>query len=469
MPLGDPQIEPRLARRVRPKLAIGLAAIAALAYLCRNSVAVVEKQIRADTGLSEQAMGFLMGPAFFWSYALAQIPGGWAGQRWGSRWCLTWFAALSSLATIVFGLGTSYAALLAGRVAGGVAQAGLFPCATLSLARWFPRGERATASGALGAAMSVGGLLGAVVTAALLEDWGWRLLFVAYALPGLLWAAWFARWFRETPEEHPAVSDEERREIVEGRGPSGGEPRDSAKPRDAGHHEARLSWWELLAHRSLWLICGQQFFRAAGYAFFASWFATYLQETRGVSTAKSGWLLAIPLLTSAASALLGGRLSDWVLGRTGSLGTARCGLAAGSLLICACLVGSAVIVRDATSATLLIAAGAFFAGFAGPCAYAVTIDVGGRNVAPVFGAMNMVGNFGAGALPYVVPWFRKAVESQPMLLRWSGGQSWNSVLPLFAAMYGLAALCWVLLRVREGELDARLVDRFDRKTTGGES
>ncbi|MFP6763093.1 MAG: MFS transporter [Planctomycetaceae bacterium] len=471
---------------VRFQLSIWLAVVAALAYLCRTSISVAEKTIRADLDLTEDMMGFILGPAFFWSYALAQIPGGWSGQRFGSRRMLPILSVAFSAATAVVGFAQGAASILAGRIINGMAQAGLFPCSALSISRWFPQIERALASGILGAAMSTGAAVGAALTGELLKILNWRIIFCLYAVPGVVWAVGFHRWFRETPAEHPGVDQAEAGRIA-GRKTSA---RASATAlatdrKQSGRHavpdgagsEASLSdpgttegletripltpleqppipWYRLISSLALWQICGQQFFRAAGQAFFASWFATYLQETRGVTTAESGWLLTIPLICTVAASLTGGVVSDAVFRKTGNLTLARSGLAAFCLAVCALLVWCAFFVEDAVVATIVIGAGAFFGGVAGPCAYASTMDIGGRNVAPVFSTMNMIGNFGAGLLPVVAPQFRKWVAETPWVLDLAGGNSWNAVLILFGSMYFLAALCWATLRVREGSLDA---------------
>ncbi|HIE96386.1 MAG TPA: MFS transporter [Fuerstia sp.] len=201
------------ATRVRVQLSVWLAIAAALAYACRNSISVAEKAIRTDLGISEDAMGFILGPAFFWSYALAQIPGGWLGQRFGSRRTLPGLATVWSAATILMCCASGTASLLLGRVLGGIAQAGLFPCSALCISKWNPQVERARASGFLGAAMSVGGAVGAAITGQLLGLISWRWIFAAFAVPGFLWAVGFYRWFRETPEAHPDVGEEEKRWI----------------------------------------------------------------------------------------------------------------------------------------------------------------------------------------------------------------------------------------------------------------
>ncbi|MCA9174658.1 MAG: MFS transporter [Planctomycetales bacterium] len=424
-----------------------LALAAAIAYLSRNSLAVAESTIREELGMSKSAMGFLLGPAFFWSYALAQIPTGMLVDRIGARRGLPLFSVAWSVATACFGVARGAFLLGAGRITSGLAQAGLFPGAASTVARWHPATERARASARIGAAMSVGAACGAALTGELMKYLSWRCIFALYALPGLAWAWWFYRWFRNDPAEHPQVDSSELKVISS----VASEAKASDTPNNTATEAPRLPWRQLLRRWEIWLVCGQQFFRAAGYAFFASWFATYLQETRGVSTAKSGWLLTIPLLATVGGSLLGGTISDRLLRLTQSFWVARSALGATSLGVCAWLVLLSGTVADATGATLLIGCGALFAALAGPSAYAATMDLGGADVTKVFSTMNMIGNFGAGLIPWLVPTFLSWVETQPTLLSWADGNSWNALLPLFGMIYGLGAICWLGVRPKRAE------------------
>ena len=458
----------------RGTLSAWLCSGAVIAYLCRNSLSVAEKTIRLDLEISEETMGFIMG-SFFWSYALFQIPGGLLGKKFGSRIWLPVFSAGSALATMLFGMATGTVGLLSARVGIGVAQAGLFPCSTIAITKWFPSGERGLASGLLGAAMSVGGAIGAGLTGELLELTSWRWTLTLYSIPGLIWAVGFRHWFRETPTEHRRANQAECDYIAE-RSPSkstaklegggvadvavaGGlcetdESRAAAKAATSPNEESSLAWLKLLLYASFWMICGQQFFRAAGAAFFQSWFPTYLQETRGVSTADSGWLASLQLVATVVGSILAGGVSDFVYRKTHRLTLARSGLAGSALFVCSLLVFSAWYVQDARMATLVISAGAFCAAVAGPCAYASTMDLGGRNVSLVFSWMNMLGNFGAGLVIWGVPHFRKLVDETPALINVCGGNSWNAVLILFGTMFLLSASCWAMLRIRANELES---------------
>lgn len=398
----------------------GLCAAAALAYFTRNGVAPAESTIRAELGLTKEESGMLMS-AFFWPYALCQIPAALLARRIGTRWALALYGALWSLATAGLSIG-NVMVMTASRAFMGVAQAGLVPVGTTAMARWFPRSAQASASGAFSGFMSVGSIVAAPLTAWLVVTCGWRWMFVWYAVPGLVWALWFALWYRNSPAEHPAANEAERQWIMQdGNGATQGA---TAVP------------WSLLARSpAMWCLCLQQFCRAAGYMFFASWFATYLQEARGVTILRSGWLTTLPLLADVTGCMAGGVLSDALLKHRGSARLARQGLSAAALLMCAGLIFAAWRAADPLMAVLVISAGMFCAAVANPCLAATVMRLGGSHVAAVSAVTNMCGNFGAASFPLAVPW----------LLAHAGG--WNAVLGAFGALYIVGAVFWLLMKV----------------------
>jgi MFS family permease len=395
-----------------------------IAYVHRNCISVAEEDIRADLGLTKEEMGWVMG-SFFLTYALGQVPTGWLSYVWGSRRALPFFTAVWSIMVQLLAFAAGLPMLLLTRLGMGAAQAGLLPSATDTLSRWFPTTRRAVASGALTSFMSVGAALCSLLTGILLVYLSWQTLFVLFAVPGIVWALWFLVWFRDRPEEHRAVNAGEVALIQQGK-PAEGDKLNSAIVEPT-------PWGGIVTSWAMWSICGQQFFRAAGYIFFASWFPTFLKESRGVTTAQSGILTSLPLLAVVLGSFLGGVVSDAILVRTGSRRLSRQGVAIASTVSCALLIVLSYFISNTLLAVLVISAGSFCASFAAPCAYAITIDMAGKHVAPVFSTMNMSGNLGALAFPVVVPW----------LIDWTG--SWDVVVFVFAGIYLAAAFFWMLL------------------------
>lgn len=409
--------------RTRYIILAGLCLAAVLAYVTRNAISVAESTVRADLHLTKEQSGWLMS-LFFWSYALCQIPAAALAQRIGMRRALPLFGILWSLASAGMAAG-SFVVMLVMRLFMGVSQAGLVPVGYSIIARWFPRVNQGFASGWFAGFMSVGGALAAPLSAWLVVACGWRWMFALYAVPGVLWALWFMRWLHDHPARHPRVNAAELELIHPGLGPEV-----AATPVE----HPPVPWRLLVSSPAIWWICAQQFCRAAGYIFFSSWFATYLQEARGVTIIGSGWLTTLPLLADVAGSLLGGALSDLVLHRTGNQRFARQGLTIIAMLLCAALTVVACFCTNTLAIVLIITTGMFCAAIGNPCASAVVMSISGEHVATVGGTMNMCGNLGAALFPLAVPW----------LLRVTG--SWTAVLLGFGALYVIAAACWWLMK-----------------------
>ena len=418
---------------VRYQVLAALCLAAAIAYTGRSCLGVAADVVRAELGLSLTQMATAMS-AFFWGYALVQIPAGWFGQRIGPRRALTLYATLWSLCCLGFTLTSGFKSLVLIQAIFGVAQAGIFPCSAAILANWLPTSRRALASGLLGSFMSLGGALGSFLTGLAISGFTWESLeiapiswqsvFILFALPGLIWAVCFRYWFRDDPRSHRSVNPAELRCINDNQ-----EVRSTATP-------GCIDWIMMLLRLDIWMLFMQQFFRAAGYIFFATWFPTFLKETRGVSTAMSGALTALPLLAVVVGGVCGGVWIDFLYNRTGNLRISRQLTPIFSLASCAVCIFLAYFISDAKSAVLLISLGIFLAQLGGPSAYVVMIEKAGPATAPLFGAMNMAGNLGAAICPSVVGG----------LVAWS--DNWNLVLFLFAGIYLAASICWVFLDPR---------------------
>ncbi len=409
--------------RVRYVVVAALCVAAAVAYVQRNSYGGAETTIRKELKLTPAQTGDAAS-LFFLLYAVLQAPAGWLAQKVGPRQTIVCCAVGWSAALALCALATAAHPypLIGGRLLMGVFQAGLLPSATIILAVWLPSTQRGTASGLLNSFMLIGGALNSNFTGLLIGPLGWRDLFLVYAVPGLIWALLFSVWFRNRPSDHRAVNDAELAVIRLGQ--------DDIKP--IAHR--RVSWLMLLCSLPLYCICLQQFFRAGANRFADQWLPTYLQEGRHVSLDVANQLASLPQWAGVLGGAVGGVLSDYLLTRTGSRRIARQGLAVASLIGALAIYALAYFIPDPTLATLVFSAGMFVFFFSAVCAYAITMDMGGRNLGVVFGLMNMAGNFGAYAFTAVVP----------RLNAWYGGD-WTPTLLLFGAMHVAALICWLPL------------------------
>ncbi len=423
-----PAAEPTVVRHE----VLGLLTLAAgIAYLSRNAVSVAESTIREDLDLTIRQSGWFMA-AFFWSYAALQVPGGSLAHRQGTRFAMVLFAGGWSVASFCIGIAPGLWLLIVAQLLMGAAQAGIFPASCYSISHWIPLARRTLACGALAMGMQLGAIVASMLTGPLMEAIHWRWVFALFAVPGFVWATGFFLRFRDAPTEGNRVNEAELTLIRSGR------PAEVAPK-----HEVSPTPWKLIAgNTAIWFLCGQQVCRAAGYMFFASWFPTFLQETRGVSVAGSGYLQALVFVGTLAGSLFGGLLTDWIWLRTASLRLSRSGVGATFMFGCAVLILGAWYVESTPVAVTLLSLGSLLAALAGPCASSATIDIGGEHVPQVYGIMNMSGNFAAAACPILVA----------ELFEWTS--NWAIVLLLFAAIYLIGAICWALVDSRQQISDA---------------
>lgn len=412
---------------VRTLVLIWLCALVAVAYSQRN-LGVAETTVQNANGFTIEEMAWIQS-SFFWSYALLQVPAGWLGYRWGPRFGLSLFCLAGSLAIALTSLTTSVWLWCLARLLLGFGQAAALPCIAEVLAQWYPADRRGSATGAIAASMQVGAMIAAYATGPLLANFSLTQYFWILAFPGIIWSIGFYTWFRNTPSEFTNLSAAETEAL----------PFRDTSPQTSG--AGAFSWYLIVTSPVLWLICGQQFCRAAGYAFFGTWFPRFLQETRGMNVKSSGTATACMYIGVLLGSLLGGVVSDSILRRTGSMRWARQGVAVSSLALCGLCIGTSYFVDRPEIAIFLMTLGAFCSGVGGPSAYAVTMDISGKHVAMIFGVMNTVGNLGAAVFAQFLP---------NLLLNAAQGAGvsqgkWDLVIGVFGSLYLTAAVCWIFL------------------------
>ncbi|MEZ6049701.1 MAG: MFS transporter [Planctomycetaceae bacterium] len=193
---------------VRWVVLIFLALAAAGAYLTRNCISVTNIPIQKELSLDDEQMGWVLG-IFSLGYFVFQVPGGWLGNRFGTRIALAGMNFAWSLFTILSAVVYSFYALLFLRILYGLAQAGFVPVSGKIVRDWFPEERRGFSSSVIGASMSAGGAIATALTGALLVYLGWREIFFLYSSVGMVWAVCFYFYFRTYPEEHPQLNQAE--------------------------------------------------------------------------------------------------------------------------------------------------------------------------------------------------------------------------------------------------------------------
>ncbi|EJL82609.1 MFS transporter [Pantoea sp. GM01] len=281
----------------------------AINYIDRINLAIAAPHIKADLGLDDTSMGLILG-AFFWTYALMQIPAGRLLDRLGARAGLAIAVGWWSLFTVFTSFGKGFTSLFAARLALGLGEAGGNPGCVKVVYSWFPKKQRATASGIFDAGPRAGSALALPLVAWLISVWNWETSFIVTGALGLIWVVIWLVFYRE-PEEMKGLDETERQNLLE----------DRALPTTQAN--AKVELWSLFRHRNVWgMMIGFFCMNFATY-FFVTWFPTYLTVAHGFSLKELGTLGAIPALMGIPGSLLGGVVSDALYRKGFSLTVAR--------------------------------------------------------------------------------------------------------------------------------------------------
>src|SRR5438552_1735319 len=184
IPKGHP---PRLRWRIGGLIGVGVL----INYFDRIALSVAAPQLQQDFALTPADIGLLFS-AFFWSYALLQIPAGVLLDRFGVTRVGRWGAFLWSAASILTACATGYAGIFVARLLLGVAEAPSFPANSKATGYWFPRTERALSTSLFDAMAKFSNVIGVPLIALVVVKLGWRWGFGMAA--GLSFAYFLAFW-----------------------------------------------------------------------------------------------------------------------------------------------------------------------------------------------------------------------------------------------------------------------------------
>lgn len=373
-------------------ISIAMAFMLYLDRVCLGEIIKTESFLSDFSGSTKEEIGEVLG-AFFFTYALFQVPAGWASDRFGGRITLSFFIVAWSMLTLFTGWVSSLAGLLVMRLAFGVAQAGAYPTASGVIRQWFDFRGRAMASSFVSLGGRLGGTLAPLISTALIVSLGisWRTVLTVYGLVGLVVAVGYFFVIRDRPSDHPRVNAAEREFI--------GIPPDSKR---TDIKDVAPLIWSCCKSPSLWLNSFAQFCINVGWAFLITWLPTYLVEEKNVDPLTGAKMVTGVLAIAIVGQLIGGVLCD--------RSVRRFGLRWGRILPLCCtnlVAGTAYFTCLGLDSVwpIVICCGivSLMTDVGNPCIWAFMQDVGGRNTSAVFGWANMWGNFGAASSAIVLP------------------------------------------------------------------
>jgi MFS transporter, ACS family, hexuronate transporter len=315
---------PRRAGSLRWTICGLLFLAATINYIDRQVIALLKPTLQRELGWSEIHYSDIVF-AFQLAYAIGYVFAGRLVDRLGTKRGFSLALALWSLAAVAhawavaFGpaaasllkaAGLVYPAAVAGfivaRFALGLGESGNFPAALKTVAEWFPRRERALATGLFNAGTNVGALVTPLFVPWIVLRYGWAWAFV---ITGVLGFGWLALWWGiyDNPDRHPRLRSAERAYIRA----------------DAEEPAARWRWRQLIPHRQTWAYTIGKFLTDPIWWVYLFWIPDYFSRVHGLSLGELGPPLVTIYLAADVGSIGGGWLSSSLLRRGFSVNVAR--------------------------------------------------------------------------------------------------------------------------------------------------
>lgn len=267
-------------------------------YLDRQVIGLLKPVLELEYNWSEQDYGYIV-MAFSATYAIGLVVFGRVVDKIGARLGYTISVTVWSIAAMCHALVNSTLGFGIARAALGIGESGNFPAAVKTVTQWFPRRERALATGIFDSGANIGACVAPILVPWLLGSYGWKATFIITGALGFLWLiAW--RLIYKKPEEHPKLSSSELAYIRI-------DDSESEKLEEEGE---KISWIKLFSLRPTWSFIMGKFLTDPIWYFFLFWLPSYFSTTFHLDLKKPGLPLVIVYSAATIGAIGGGWLSS---------------------------------------------------------------------------------------------------------------------------------------------------------------
>jgi ACS family hexuronate transporter-like MFS transporter len=385
-------------------------------YVDRQVFAILAPQLQTEIGWSEIEYGYIV-TAFQLSYAIGLLLVGKLIDFLGTKKGFILSIIVWSLAAMSHALARTPIGFGMARLALGIGESGNFPAAIKTISEWFPRKERALATGIFNSGSNIGAIVAPLLVPIIALNFGWHAAFILIGLLGFIWLFFWLR-LMSRPEVHPGINTAEL---------------DLIKADTEENLEKPTSIWKIIRTRKIWAIAIGKFMTDPIWWFFLYWLPKFLNTTYGLKLDKIGLPLIVAYLIADVGSIGGGWLSSHFLKMGWSINAAR----KTTLLICAIMVVPiywASGIDDLWPAVILIGLGmAAHTGWSANMYTLATDFFPKKDMGTVVGFIGMAGAVGGMLM----------ASATGHLLQATG--SYKILFVIAASMYGIALMIIHLL------------------------
>jgi MFS transporter, ACS family, hexuronate transporter len=328
-------------------------------YIDRQVIAILKPTLVAEFGWADERIYAAIIFTFQLAYAIGLLLAGRVMDRLGTRLGFAIAVVLWSLAAVGHAIADRFpglklptlnldmatgltVVLLSGAAAGfalmrfllGLGEGGNFPASIKTVAEWFPKKERALATGIFNSGTNVGALVTPLVVPWIALHWGWKWAFIVTGLTGFFWVAWWLVSYRP-PESHPRLSAAELAYIRS-------DPVEQVTP---------IPWRRLIPHRQTWAFALGKFMTDPIWWLYLFWIPDFLYRNYQVDLKSIGLPLVVIYLVADVGSIGGGWLSSSLIKRGWTVNAAR----KSAMLVCALAVLPVVFASQASEKWVAVA------------------------------------------------------------------------------------------------------------------
>lgn len=274
-------------------------------YIDRAILGVLKPTLEAALGWDQKDYGWMV-TAFQAAYAAGYVFSGRLFDRIGARLGFSLSVIVWSLAAMAHAAARTVFGFSVARSVLGLAEGGSFPAAIKAVTEWFPKEQRAFATGLFNVGSNVGAIACPLLVPWLANKWGWQGAFIATGAIGFVWVIFWA-WLYRSPDHHPFVSAAELAYIRK-------DPPDPA---------TNVPWALLLRQRQTWAFMAGMMASAPIWWFYIFWVPDFLNKRFGLGLTASSGPLVVIFLAASFGGIAGGWLSSALLKRGSSVNVAR--------------------------------------------------------------------------------------------------------------------------------------------------
>ena len=302
-------------------------------YIDRQVLGILAPVLQKEIGWDEVDYGYIV-TAFTAAYAIGLVVVGRLIDRFGTKIGYSLAIFGWSIAAMFHAAATSVIGFASARFALGLSEAGNFPAAIKTVAEWFPKKERAFATGIFNSGSNIGAIVAPLVVPWITITYGWQEAFIATGALGFIWLIfWWILY--EKPEQHKKLSKKELEYILS----------------DPAETSVKIPWLQLIKYKQTWAFAIGKFLTDPIWWFYLYWIPKFFYKNYGITLDKIGLPLIIIYVMADVGSIGGGWLSSFFIKRGSTVNKGR----KAAMLIMALCVTPIVFASQASDVWIAVA------------------------------------------------------------------------------------------------------------------